>query len=209
MARQIALICSFWVMSLCALSAFAQQATDIYRVEVPVASQSEADRVTAAKANLGAVVVRVLASGAAASAAPSAALQNPLVQQAIKDAPNYLAKFSYSADETLILNYSPQAIQRLLQQAQLIAATATTAQGLSLYVQGVQDFAAFKQVQAYLKTVGAIRNLSLVGVEKDVLHFNLLCDGDAQLLRTTLTVAAHLQPVAGDAERPLSFRWQN
>jgi len=198
-ARKIALVCSFWVLSLCALGAFAQQAGDIYRVEVPVASQSETERVAAAKANLGAVVVRVLGA--------STALQNPLVQAAIKDAPNYLAKYSYSAEQTLVLNYSPQAIQTLLQQAQLIAATATTAQGLTLYVVGFKDFAAFKQVQAYLKTVGLIRNLSLVSVEKDVLQFNVLLDGDEQLLKTSLEAGAKLQPLE-DTQRPLSFSWQ-
>ncbi len=201
MARKIFLVFSFWLFNLIALSASAQQALDAYRVEATVANQSEAERVAAAQANMGNVIALVLGN--------TAALQHPLVQQAIKDAPNYLAKFSYSSETTIVLNYSPKAIQTLLQQAQLIASTATTAQSVTLYVVDVKDFAVFKQVQAYLKTVGVIRNLTLVSVDKDVLQFNLLLDGDEQLLKTSLGASNKLQMVAGDAQRPLSFRWQN
>jgi Uncharacterized protein conserved in bacteria (DUF2066) len=200
-ARKIFLVVSFWVFNLLALNVLAQQAVDAYRVEATVANQSEAERVAAAQANMGNVIALVLGN--------TAGLQHPLVQQAIKDAPNYLAKFSYSAEKTIVLNYSPKAIQTLLQQAQLIAATATTAQSVTLYAVDVKDFAAFKQVQAYLKTVGVIRNLTLVSVDKDVLQFNLLLDGDEQLLKTSLGASNKLQMVAGDAQRPLSFRWQN
>jgi hypothetical protein len=192
---------SFWVLNLFALNVFAQQAVDAYRVEATVANQSEAERVAAAQANMGNVIALVLGN--------TAGLQHPLVQQAIKDAPNYLAKFSYSSEKTIVLNYSPKAIQTLLQQAQLIAATATTAQRVTLTVVDVKDFAAFKQVQVYLKTVGVIRNLTLVSVDKDVLQFNLLLDGDEQLLKTSLGASNKLQMVAGDAQRPLTFRWQN
>ena len=189
-------------LSLFVLNTWAQTPTDVYRVEAQVANQSESERVAAAKANLGEVITRVLGD--------SAALQHPLVRQAISDAPNYLTKFSYSSDKTLVLNYSPQAIQTLLQQAQLITANTSTAQGLTLYVVDVQDFTAFKQVQLYLKTVGVIRSVNLVSVEKDVLQFNLLLDGDEQLLKTTLAAGNRLQLVVGDSlQHPLSFRWQN
>ena len=201
MARKIFVVFSFWVFNLFALSAYAQQAADAYRVEAPVASHSEAERVVAAKANLGNVIARVLGN--------TAELRHPLVQQAINDAPSYLAKFSYSSEKTIVLHYSPQAIQTLLQRAKLIAASATTAQGSTLYVTDVKDFAAFKQVQAYLRTVAVIRQLTLVSVEKDVLQFNLLLDGDEQLLKTTLGAGNKVQLLAGDAQRPLSFRWQN
>lgn len=201
MARKIFFVFSFLVFNLFAQNVFAQQAVDAYRVEATVANQSEAERVAAAQANMGNVIALVLGN--------TAGLQHPLVQQAIKDAPNYLAKFSYSSEKTIVLNYSPKAIQTLLQQAQLIAATATTAQSVTLYVVDVKDFSSFKQVQAYLKTVGVIRNLTLVSVDKDVLQFNLLLDGDEQLLKTSLGASNKLQIVAGDAQRPLSFRWQN
>lgn len=201
MARKIFLVLSFWVFNVLAISASAQQALDAYRVEATVANQSEAERVTAAQANMGNVIALVLGN--------TAGLQHPLVQQAIKNAPNYLAKFSYSSETTIVLNYSPKAIQTLLQQAQLIATNATPAQSVTLTVMDVKDFAAFKQVQAYLKTLGVIRNLTLVSVDKDVLQFNLLLDGDEQLLKTSLGASNKLQMVAGDTQRPLSFRWQN
>jgi hypothetical protein len=200
-ARKIFLVLSFWVFNLLGISASAQQALDAYRVEATVANQSEAERVTAAQANMGNVIALVLGD--------TAGLQHPLVQQAIKDAPNYLAKFSYSSETTIALNYSPKAIQTLLQQAQLITTNSTPAHSVTLYVMDVKDFAAFKQVQAYLKTLGVIRNLTLVSVDKDVLQFNLLLDGDEQLLKSSLGASNKLQMVAGDAQRPLSFRWQN
>jgi uncharacterized protein len=195
-ARILVLVFSFLMAN-----AWAQTYTDTYRVDAQVANQSESERVAAAKANLGEVITRVLGD--------SAALQHPLVREAIIDAPNYLAKFSYSSDNTLVLNYSPQAIQTLLQKAQLIAANASTAQGLTLYVVDIQDFTAFKQVQLYLKTVGVIRSVNLVSVDKDVLQFNLLLDGDEQLLKTSLAAGNRLQLVDGDSQHPLSFRWQN
>lgn len=190
------------MLSLFAASALAQQSLDIYRVEATVASQSEAERVTAAQANLGDVITKVLGGD-------SSALQHPLVRQAISEAPNYLAKFSYTSEKTIVLNYSPQAIQTLLQHAQLIAANASTAQGVTLYVVDVKDFASFKQVQAYLKTVAIIRSVNLVSVDKDVLQFNAQLDGDEQLLKNTLDASNKLQTVVGDAQHPLSFRWQN
>jgi len=188
-------------LSLLMTSAWAQSPLDAYRVEAEVANQSELERVKAAKANLGEVITRVLGD--------SAALQHPLVREAINDAPNYLSKFSYSSDTTLVLNYSPQAIQTLLQRAQLIAVNASTASGLTVYVVGVQDFTAFKQVQLYLKTIGVVRNVNLVSVDKDILQFNLLLDGDEQLLTTTIAAGNRLQLVEGDPQQPLSFRWQN
>ena len=190
------------MLSLFAASACAQQSLDIYRVEATVTSQSEAERVTAAQANLGEVITKVLGGD-------SAALQHPLVRQAINEAPNYLSKFSYTSEKTIVLNYSPQAIQTLLQHAQLIAANASTAQGVTLYVVDVKDFASFKQVQAYLKTVAVIRSVNLVSVDKDVVQFNAQLDGDEQLLKNTLDASNKLQTVVGDAQHPLSFRWQN
>jgi hypothetical protein len=187
------------VLSLFVVSAWAQ--TDVYRVEAPVANQSEGERVAAAKATLGDVIVHV--SG------DSAALQHPLVQQAIAEAPNYLAKFSYNSDKAIVLNYSPQAIQTLVQKAQFAAVNANTAQGVTLYVADVKDFTSFKQVQAYLKTIAVIRNATLVSVEKDVLQFNLLLSGDEQLLKTTLEAGERLQSMPGNTPHPLTFRWQN
>lgn len=200
MARIALLVFSLLSMS-ASLSAWAQLNIDIYRIEATVANQSEAERIAAAKANLGEVITRV--------AGDSAALQHPLVRQALTEAPNYLSKFSYTSDKTIVLNYSQQAIQTLLQKAQIIATNASAAQGSKLYVTGVKDFASFKQVQAYLKTVGMIRSLSLHSVEKDILQFDITLDGDAQMLSTTLSAAGRLQPVVGDTKESLSFRWQN
>lgn len=181
--------------------AWAQLVIDAYRVEVPVTTQSEADRIAAAKANFSEVITRLTGD--------AAAIQHPLVRQAIAEAPNYLAKFSYPTEKVLVLNFSQQAIQTLLQKAQLTSANATAAQGAVLYITNVKDFASFKQVQAYLKTVGAIRNLSLVQIEKDILQFNISLDGDEQTLKTTLAAAGRMQWVAADSQKPLTFRWQN
>lgn len=186
------------LLGLWAIACSAQQPVDIYRVETPVADQSEAERTAAAKATLGDVIVKVLGGDASA-------LGNPIVRQAIAEAPNYLAKFSYASDKTLVLNYSSLAITRLLQQAQLLAPAGSAA--FQLQVTNVQDFASFKQVQAYLKSVAVIRRVELTSVNKDALLFNLTLEGDAELLKTSLAASGKLQLDNGQSS-PLSYRWQ-
>ena len=189
------------VMCLFAASAWAQQSQDSYRIEAKVANQSEAERIAAAKANMGEVIQRI--TGDASS------LQHPLVRQAISDAPNYLAKFNYPTDTSIVLNFSPQAVQKLLVDAQLIAAAKSNSQSVKLYVVNAADFATFKQVQSYLKTIGVIRRVELTSVNKEMIEFTLNLDGDAEQLKSTLSVANRLQLLAGDVASPLSFRWQN
>lgn len=182
-----------------ALAAVAQQPVDNYRVETQVANQSEAERVAAARATLGDVIVHITGD--------TAALQHPLVRQALNDAPSYLQKFSYNSDTQLVLNYSPQAVTQLLQQAQLIVASGAEASVIT--VVNVQDFASFKQLQAYLKTIGMIRRAQLLSVNKDAVQFKLTLDGDLEQLKSTLATGNKLQLVAGDTQTPLSFRWQH
>lgn len=184
------------------------QANDIYRIETEVADQSEAERIAAAKATLGDVILGITGD--------PAALQHPMVRQAISEAPNYLAKFSYATDANtktgvkVVLNYSPHAITKLLQQAQLLPTAISTQQGLPLQVNNVQTFTDFKQVQAHLKTVGTIRRAELVSVNKQAMLFNLTLDGDAQLLKTTLAASGKLQAIDGDnAAGILNFNWQS
>jgi len=194
LVRQILVL--FWSLAACGW-AWAQQPADVYRVEVPVANQSDAEREAAAKATLGEVLVRVTGD--------SSVILHPMVRDAINDAPNYLAKFSYTSEKSLVLNYSPQAIKTLLQKAQVLASSIGQ---LEIKVVGVKDFAAFKQVQAYLKTVAVVRRAELVSVNNDSMLFNLTVDGDAALLKTTLAVTNRLQPL-DDTASSLSFRWQD
>lgn len=194
------------------LSAVAQQPNDPYRVETRVANQSEAERITAAKATFVDVIIRVTGDASAA--------QHPLVRQAINEAPNYLAKYTYVSDSSanaasgvkLILNYSPQAIGQLLLQAQILLAPTNGPQGVTMKVENVLDFAAFKQVLAYLKTIAVIRRAELISVDQDVLVFNLTLEGDVSLLKSTLSGSNKLQATGSDMSSPaapLSFSWQN
>ena len=199
MARRILVqkaLVLWWCLAMGA-SCWAQQPVDIYRVEVPVDSQSDADREAAAKATLGEVLVRVTGD--------TSVLLHPMIRDAINDAPDYLAKYTYSSEKNLVLNYSPQAIKTLLQNAQVFASNIGQ---LQVKVIGVKDFAAFKQVQAYLKSLAVVRKAELEIVSNDTLLFNLTVDGDADLFKTTLAVSNRLQPV-DDTGSPLSFRWQD
>jgi len=112
------------VFALLANVAHAGQLVNVYRAEVLVKTQAEAERNEAARATLGQVIVRV--SG------QLSALDNPIVQSAVKKAQNYLFGFTYQSSNqkitedgkvypavSLQLNYSPQAIEHLLRQAQL------------------------------------------------------------------------------------------
>lgn len=169
------------------------QTNDIYRVETQVANQSEAERVAAAQATLGDVIVGITGD--------ANALQNPMIKQAITEAPNYLNKFSYATDVNtktgvkLVLNYSPQAVTKLLQQAQLAPSATSSQQGLSLQINNVATFGDFKKVQAYLKTIGLIRKTDLISVNKDTMLFNVSLDVDVALLKTTLAASGKLQAV--------------
>lgn len=102
----------------------AGQAVDIYKAEVLVKNQSEAERNAAARASFGELIVRV--SG------QRAAISHPAIQQALPNAQNYLFGFAYksSADKIieegkslsatgLQLNFEPRAIEKLLRDAQL------------------------------------------------------------------------------------------
>lgn len=179
-----------------AAGAWAQQPADPYRVETNVANQSEAERESAAKATLGEVLVRVTGD--------SSVLLHPAVRDAINDAPDYLAKFSYNSDTSLVLIYSPQAIKSLLQKAQVLASNVGQ---LDIKVVGVKDFTAFKQVQSYLKAVAVVRKADLVSVTNDTMSFNLTVDGDAALFKSTVALTNKLVPLDESAS-PLSFRWQ-
>lgn len=113
------------ILSLMLLSpGYAGQTLDIYKATALVKNQSEAERNRAARETLGEVVVRV--SG------QLDALNNPQVRAAIPKAQNYLFGFSYNSTQATLtegekvfpaielqLNYSPQAIEQLLREAQL------------------------------------------------------------------------------------------
>lgn len=214
------------LLSCFAVAAQAAQHLDAYRIEVQVEDQSEAKRIAAAKSGLGDVIARV--SG-------DAALQHPVVRQAIANAPDYLQQFSYSADRDkansnagikITLNYSAQAIESLLRQAQLpLGDTAPKdAKTLIVRVDQVEDFTAFKQVRAYLESLTMIRRSELLSANKDVLMFRLTLEGDAALLTNTLAVDQRLlmaeSPIA-DSQAPslqapsqalsdqLAFHWQD
>jgi hypothetical protein len=194
------------------VSAVAQQANDPYRAETRVANQSEAERIAAAKTTFVDVIIRVTGDASAA--------QHPLVRQAINDAPNYLAKYTYvsespansAAGVKLIFDYSPQAIGQLLLQAQILLAPTNGPQGVSMKVVNVQDFTAFKQVLAYLKTIAVIRRSELVSVDQDVMMFNLTLDGDVGQLKSTLSGSNKLQLTGSEMSSPaapLVYSWQN
>lgn len=181
--------------------AMAQQATDLYRVEAQVANQSEFERVNAIKTSLGGVITRVLGN--------ADGLQNPIVQQAVREAPNYLAKFSYASSTVLVLNFSPQSIQTLLQNAQLIAVPSNAPQNVVVHVVNVQDFTVFKQIQAYFKTLALVRRVELIGVNKEDVQINLTIVGDLDSLKSALDAGGKLQTVAADMPSVLNLRWQN
>lgn len=114
-----ALSVTFW-----ACSAAADQIVDVYRAEVLVASQTVAERNTAARTALHEVMVRVSGDMSVA--------EQPDIRAAINRAQNYLHEFSYASTEArleregqslpaslLILKFSPQAVERLLREARL------------------------------------------------------------------------------------------
>lgn len=202
------------LLSCIGFCARAEQHLDAYRVETVVANQSEAERINAAKATMGDVIVKVTGD--------IASLQHPLVSQAINGAPDYLQQFSYGSDRDksdgvkLILTYSPQAIENLLRQAQLPVWPGDgvkSSQTLTIRIENIRDFTAYKQVQSYLKTITVIRRSELLSVNKDVLVFNIILDGDVTALKNALDIDKKLQmnesTVDGTQSNQVTLHWQN
>ncbi len=103
-------------------SLFAAQELDLYRAEVLVASQSDAERVAAARTALGELLIRVSGD----TGAPG----YPGLAAALRRAPDYLHEFRYANTDQrlerdgdsvpaslLILRFAPQAIGQLLREA--------------------------------------------------------------------------------------------
>lgn len=102
----------------------AGQKVDIYKADVLVKNQAEAERNAAARASFGELVVRV--SG------QRSALDHPVIRQALPKAQNYLFGFTYKSTTEKItegdksfpalalqLTYEPRAIDQLLREARL------------------------------------------------------------------------------------------
>jgi len=114
----------------------------------------------------------------------------------------------------LLSNGVDQAANHLA-QIYAVKSTSQDAQALKIRIDNVQDFTAFKQVQAYLNSLTMIHRSELLSIEKNALVFALTLDGDIALLKNTLALANKLQldeTVAEDAKAPapqLLFHWQN
>lgn len=206
------------LLSFIGWTARAEQHPEAYRVETLVASQAEAERITAIKIGLGDVILQVTGD--------PAAVQHPLVRHAIGAASDYLLQFSYTADRDkngspavkLTLNYSPQAIESLLQKAQLPLWSnnkAKDAQTFMVRIDKVQDFTAYKQIRSYLAAITMIRRSELLSVSKDSLMLRVTLDGDLALLKNILATDQKLQiddaivDSASAQNNPLLFYWKN
>ncbi len=124
MARSRSVRCLLLLILPLASWAAAGQKVDVYRTDVLVKNQGESERNAAARASFGELLVRV--SG------QRDALVNPVIQQALPRAQNYLFGFTYKSTSEKIteagksssavglqLNFEPQAIEQLLREAQL------------------------------------------------------------------------------------------
>jgi uncharacterized protein len=123
--RLLCLPCSALLLwGLAVNSSQAGQKLAIYHAEALVKNASEGERNMAARATLGEVVVRVTGQ--------TAALEHPQIRAALGNAQQYLFGFSYQASNDklvrdgkamngvkLLLEYSPEAIEQLLREAQL------------------------------------------------------------------------------------------
>ena len=67
-------------------------------------------------------------------------------------------------------------------------------QRLSLRLDGIADFGAFKQAQSYLAKLAMIKKMSLEQVDAQGALFALEVEGDVKLLVTTLALAKRMQP---------------
>lgn len=194
----------------CAASAYAALPLDAYRIETLVANQTETARNEAIKAHLADVIVRV--------AGDAHIVQNPLVSEAINNASSYLQQFSYVSDKEnkastspiLVLTYSATAIDKLILQTRTSTSVNTSQKDFLVRVIDAQDFAAFKQIQSYFKSIALIKRSELRSTNKDSLEFSLTVDGDAEALTQALVAGnkLHLADKTDINTSLLQFRWQ-
>lgn len=173
------------------------QAPDVYRVEVSVPNQSESERIAAAKAAMPDVLVK--------STTNPDLLSQPQVKQAIQDANSYVSHFSYSADNRLVLNFSPQAIRNLLQQGQANQ-TAVSIATITLAVTKVESLADMKQLQMTLKNQPNIRKAELTEVKGDRVLYTLMLNATPELTRASLVASAKLNCTT-DVAAGFDCRW--
>jgi hypothetical protein len=152
-----ALIAACW-------SAGAWAAPGLYAGQVPVGSQSDAERTEALKTALAQVVIRV--SG------DSGALARPDVAKAVADAERYVQQFSYQQDIvteagqpqirlTLIAQFDRDAVDQLLRNLGLLADAAPPSEGQVPAVEATPGsyrvwVAGVRSPQDYARLIGAL-----------------------------------------------------
>jgi len=139
-------------------------AAGLYTGQVPVASQSDAERAEALKSALGEVVVRV--SG------DKGVLARPEVAKAIADAERYVQQFSYQQDIvteagqtqvrlTLVAHFDRDAVDRLLRNAGSPKESPPTPEGQTAVVDATPGsyrvwIAGVRSPQDYARLIGAL-----------------------------------------------------
>ena len=176
-------------------SSLAQQA-DFYRVEAAVANQSESERANAAKIAFPDVLLK--------STANPDILNQPQVKQALPLAINYVASFSYLAENRVVLNFSPQSIRGLVQQAG--GAGAEVVSNTSLMVAQVSSFSELKQLQQILKVQANLRKAELIEVKGDKVLFNLQLNASLEQVKASLAASNKLSCVQNNVAG-LDCRW--
>lgn len=142
----------------------------LYTGQVPVGSQSEAERAEALKSALGQVVIRVCGD--------SGALAKADVAKAVADAERYVQQFSYQQEVvteggqpqvrlTLVAHFDRDAVDQMLRNLGLLKDSAPPAQGQAAAVDATPGsyrvwIAGVRSPQDYARLIGALSGSEFV-----------------------------------------------
>ncbi|HEY2396067.1 MAG TPA: DUF2066 domain-containing protein [Rudaea sp.] len=171
----------------------------LYTVQVPVASQDEAERAQALKTGLGQVITR-------ASGDPGA-LGRPEVAKALTQAERYVQQFQYQQDVvtesgqpqvrlTLIAQFDRDAVDRLLGSTSAAAEPAaapaadTTPGTYHLWVGGVRSGRDYARVIGALSAVDSVRDVQVEQARGDGMQLRLATAGPLSRLLDALNAGS-------------------
>ncbi|MGH8040852.1 MAG: DUF2066 domain-containing protein [Rudaea sp.] len=175
-------------------------ADGLYSAQVPVNSQSDADRAEALKSALGQVVVKL-------SGGDNAVLARPAVVQALANANNYVQQYQYTQDVVttdakpqvrlnLVAQFDRTAVDKLIANLGLAAsaantqvaqaATDTQAHAYRVWIGGVQSAQDYARAVGSLSRNELVRSVQAEQARSDGLELRLDITGPLQRLLDSL-----------------------
>jgi len=214
----LGVLCAFVCLIAPSIKADPLPGASIWEATVPVTAQTPDELKRAAAVGLADVLVGV--SGR------SEVVQLPAVRAALAGADRYVAQYRYerqsAPENTLVLKlkFAQAAVEGLLRSSTSVPATASR-QAVILTAIGVETFADYAQLLAYLDRIPGVRAALPQSISGNVVGVQLRFDGAIEQLTRQLALDHRLLPEVApvdasaanstnpaNATNPMHYRWQ-